>query len=292
MCEECGAHQHHQEHDHEHDQDQEHGHGHGCASHQGTGGPRPTVMAICGKGGVGKTSVSAMVTKILLAERPDAKVLVIDADPAVGLATALGVDVVHTVDEIRNDVIRSSRTGEAGDVAAILEELDYRVYEAMAEREHFAFLAIGRPETEGCYCKVNDYLKEVIEELVASFDYVVIDGEAGIEQVNRRVLETVTHLLLVSDCSLKGINVIRTIRDVADGGVMHYEHVGVLLNRVVDPADAHLVDLGDIDQVGCVIEDSPIRKLDIAGRSLLELPDTDPSVVAVAQALKRFGVLV
>jgi CO dehydrogenase maturation factor len=291
MCEDCEAHQHHQEHDHDHDYHQKHDHGHGASLH-GTDGPTPTIIAVCGKGGVGKTSISAMVTKVLLIKRPGARVLVIDADPAVGLATALGVDVVHTVDEIRNDVIKSSRTGEAGNVAAILEQLDYRVYEAMAERDHFAFLAIGRPETEGCYCKVNDYLKEVIEELVANFDYVVIDGEAGIEQVNRRVLETVTHLLLVSDCSLKGINVIKTIRDVADGGVMHYGRVGALLNRVVDPADAQLVDLGDIDRLACILEDSPIRKLDIAGRSLLGLPDDDPSVVAVAQMLEKFGVLV
>lgn len=83
----------------------------------------------------------------------------------------------------------------------LLSESRYKIAEAIVEKEGFAFLAIGRPESAGCYCRINSYLKEVITMISEQFDYVVIDGEAGIEQINRRVMEKVTHLLLISDTS-------------------------------------------------------------------------------------------
>ena len=98
----------------------------------------------------------------------------------------------------------------------------------------FAFLAIGRPESSGCYCKVNSYLKEVIGLLANSFDFVVIDGEAGIEQIQRRVMEKVTHLLLITDQSKKGTQVVATIKQVADE-LIRYDRIGVIVNRVTNP---------------------------------------------------------
>ncbi len=249
----------------------------------------PKIIAICGKGGVGKTSISALITRALL-EEGDKKILAIDADPAVGFATALGVEVGRTVDDIRNEVIATTLGGLREDKLAILKKLDYKVFEAMIEKDRFAFLAIGRPETEGCYCKVNSYLKTIIESLASKFDYVIIDGEAGIEQVNRRVMEEVTHLLLVSDSSYKGINVIKTIHEVAGGGVIKFERAGAIINRVKDLNEKDLVDLGDVELLGCMLEDEMIRRSDIEDRSLLELPD-GPSTRVISEMLEKFGVI-
>ena len=124
-----------------------------------------TVIALTGKGGVGKTSISAASVRILTERKPDAKILAIDADPAVGLSTALGVTVEETLDDIRlrvaNDV-----TGNLKNTEDILAEAKFRLLEAMKERGDFAFLAIGRPEAEGCYCAINSYLRNVIGMLV------------------------------------------------------------------------------------------------------------------------------
>ncbi len=250
---------------------------------------RPKVIAVCGKGGVGKTSISALITKVLI-EQGNKRILAIDADPAVGFATALGVQVVRTVDDVRNDLIERTRAGTRDDKMDILSKLDYEVFEAMIEKDRFAFLAIGRPETEGCYCKVNTYLKKIIESLVNNFDYVIIDGEAGIEQVNRRVMEEVSHLLLVSDSSFKGINVIKTIKEVASSGVMNYDRAGVIINRAKDVNETDRVDLGDLELLGCMVEDDNIRNYDIEGRSLLELPEGLLTEVLKA-ALQRFGII-
>ncbi len=282
MCENCAAHNHQGAHDAKPG---------GTASASRPKGGTPKVVAVCGKGGVGKTSISAMAVHAIEHHDPASRILVIDADPAVGLSTALGVDVVRTVDDIRNQIIDSSRTEDAGTVADILEKIDYEMFDAMAETDGYAFLAIGRPETEGCYCKVNDYLKEIIEGLIGHFDYVIIDGEAGIEQVNRRVLESVTHLLLVSDCSKKGLAVARTIKQVADGGVLPYEHVGLILSRVHKSVDAVRADTEGLDVLGCILEEDAVRSFDMDGTSLLDLPHDDPASMEVTSALHRFGVL-
>lgn len=245
------------------------------------------IIAVCGKGGVGKTSISALIIKVLL-EQKNARILAIDADPAVGFSAALGVQVGKTVDDIRNELIAATKGGLKEDKLSILARLDYNVFEAMVEKDGFAFLAIGRPETDGCYCKVNSYLKEIIEGLSAQFDYVVIDGEAGIEQVNRRVMEKVTHLLLVSDASFKGTNVIKTISKVADKVVKH-DRAGVLLNRLKNEDELTMVDLDGQELLGFLVEDDMVRSFDIEGKPLLKLPE-GPSVEAVRKMLGVFRV--
>ena len=193
------------------------------------------IIALTGKGGVGKTSISAALVKLLVEEFPEKKILAIDADPAIGLATALGIEPELTLDDIRNEIVANVEDGNTKEAMELLSESRYKIAEAIVEKEGFAFLAIGRPESAGCYCRINSYLKEVITMISEQFDYVVIDGEAGIEQINRRVMEKVTHLLLISDTSKKGLEVIKTIENVAME-LVKYDRIGLIVNRVEDPA--------------------------------------------------------
>lgn len=232
----------------------------------------PVIIAVCGKGGVGKTTISAMLTRLLMARR-HARILAIDADPAVGLATSLGLPVKKTVDQIRNELVCEVADGLAGEPAALLQRLDYDVLAALAEERNLAFLAIGRPEGEGCYCQVNRLLKAIIAKLAASFDYVIIDGEAGIEQVNRRVMTAVTHLLLVSDASRKGTDVCRTILSLAASAIA-YRRKAFIVNRVRPQEADFLSNLPrELKPAGQIPEAEEIRSMDMAGRSILDLPD-------------------
>ena len=248
------------------------------------------ILAFAGKGGVGKTSLAALTVRLLTEQNPSARVLAIDADPAVGLATALGVDVTHTVDDVRKEFIEAFEDGRKRAAIEVLNEAHYEITDSVVETEKFAFLAIGRPEGAGCYCKVNAFLKDIIGALAESFDYVVIDGEAGIEQVNRRVMEKVTHLLLVSDASRKGINVIQTIKNVADQLCM-YEETGALINRVRSQKVKDLVDTGDIPVLGFLPEDDGLAMLDIEGRSLMELDPQSETLQALRAALRKMEIL-
>lgn len=248
-----------------------------------------TVIALTGKGGVGKTTISATIVRLLTEAYPDAKILAIDADPAIGLSIALGAEVKETLDDIRQRVA-DDVTGKLQDTQDILAEAKFRIFEAIEEQHGFAFLAIGRPESAGCYCAINTYLREVIGMLVKDFDYVVIDGEAGIEQINRRVMDKVTHLLCVSDQSRRGLQIIGTIKNVADGLVM-YDKAGLILNRAAYPEKIDFTDMDGIPVVAVIGPDETLAENDIEGESVFELPEDCNVMKGTRKALENIGIL-
>ena len=248
------------------------------------------IITVAGKGGVGKTSISASMVRLLVEKYPDKKILAIDADPAVGLSVALGVDVKLTLDDIRMSIVDSVENGDAKEALELLSEARFRIFDALVEMPGFAFLAIGRPESSGCYCKVNSYLKEVISLLANSFDYVVIDGEAGIEQIQRRVMEKVTHLLLVTDQSKKGGQVVTTIKSVADE-LIAYERIGVIINRVTNPELADMMQIPGVEILSLIPADSAFAANDIKGKSVMELPEDSAMLKGVREALQKIEIL-
>ncbi len=250
---------------------------------------KSVIIATAGKGGVGKTSLSASIVRCLVEKYPDKRILAIDADPAVGLSTALGIDVKITIDDIRKEIISSIDEGDTRGAVELLGEAKYRIFDALSEADGFSFIAVGRPETAGCYCKINSYLKEVISILSNEFDYVVIDGEAGIEQINRRVMEKVTHLLLVTDPSKKGCQVLDTIKSVADELVM-YDKVGAIINRVNNKAVLDYINLENIDILATIADDDNLALFDIKGENIFNLPKNSNIVIGARTALEKWGI--
>lgn len=248
------------------------------------------IITVAGKGGVGKTSISASIVRLLVEKYPDKRILAIDADPAVGLSVALGVDVKLTLDDIRMSIVDSVENGDTKEALELLSEARFRIFDALIEMPGFAFLAIGRPESSGCYCKVNSYLKEVIGILANSFDYVVIDGEAGIEQIQRRVMEKVTHLLLITDQSKKGEQVLKTIKGVADE-LISYDKIGVIVNRMTNPELKDLVKVPGAEVLAYIPADSGFAANDIKGKSVLELPADSVMLNGVKEALHKIEIL-
>ena len=247
------------------------------------------ILAVAGKGGVGKTSVSAAMIRLIARAYPQKRILAIDADPAVGLSTALGVEPGRTLDDIRKE-ITGEVAGREGGVGDVLESVKGRLLRSMLHCGGYDFFAIGRPETAGCYCAVNTYLRQVISLLIHDYDYVVVDSEAGIEQVNRRVLEKVTHLILVSDASRKGTQVIQTVKRVADELVM-YEKCGAVINRVSDPSAMDFVDTGGIPVLSVIGEDAGQTEFDILGKSVFDLPDGAVILRGTEEALRKLDIL-
>ena len=248
------------------------------------------IITVAGKGGVGKTSISACMVRVLSDRYPDKKILAIDADPAVGLSVALGVDVKLTLDNIRTSVVDSVENGETREALELLSEARFRIFDALVETPKFAFLAIGRPESSGCYCKVNSYLKEVIGMIANNFDYVVIDGEAGIEQIQRRVMEKVTHLVLVTDQSKKGGQVINTIKKVSDD-LIEYERIGIVINRITNPELADLIKVPGVEVIAKIPSDPGFAANDIKGKSVMELPENDVLLNVAKEALKNLNLI-
>jgi CO dehydrogenase maturation factor len=233
------------------------------------------ILAVCGKGGVGKTTVSAVGARALASR--GVRSLVVDADPAGGLAMALDIELIAEI-----------KAGQR-DERDLAVSVDYLVAEALTEKGGIAFLAIGRPEDVGCYCKVNVILKDAIEGLGSMFDAVLIDAEAGIEQVNRKVMGSVDYVLLVSDTSAKAVRVAETIKGVADKMVAG-EGAALLVNRFRDESEVERVrSETSLDVIGSIPEDDTVRTFDAGGTSFFDLPDC-PASEAIDKALTQAGL--
>ena len=248
------------------------------------------IVALAGKGGVGKTSLAASIVRVITEDRPGSRVLAIDADPAVGLSTALGITVTSTLDDIRRAVIKSAEDGRPREAIEMLNESRFRIFDTMVDTNGFSFLAIGRPENEGCYCSVNAYLKEVVGMLAHDFDYVVIDGEAGIEQIQRRVMEKVSHLILISDQSRKGTHVAETIKQVADEMVM-YDRIGAIINRVTNPELNRYIEIPGVEILAYIESDEAQAANDVQGKSVFALPEDSKVLYGVREALRKIEIL-
>jgi CO dehydrogenase maturation factor len=248
------------------------------------------ILAVAGKGGVGKTSISSAFVRLIAEAHKDARILAIDADPAIGLSTALGVEPKETLDDIRKKIVTSVESGAPKEAIEILGEARYRIFDTMVEKNRFSFLAIGRPESAGCYCKVNAYLKEVISLLADEFDYVIIDGEAGIEQINRRVMEKVTHLFLVTDPSRKGTQVIDTIKKVADELVM-YDKCGAIVNRIPNEDAIPFIKIESAEVLAYIPDDREHADNDIKGLSIFDLPEDAPVIKGAREALTKMAII-
>jgi len=251
--------------------------------------PARRIIALCGKGGAGKTAVAAMMAGAVIRADPSARMLLIDADPAGGLGQAVGVEARKTVGEVRESVIAQARKKDTALKKKIANEIDYYIMEALEERPGFSLLAMGRGEAVGCFCPVNTLLREAVEELAGNYGRIIIDGEAGIEQIMRQVMKSVDTLLVISDLSARGLNTAALIKNlVRNKGVLSSPETLLVVNRVVDVASAkRMLKARGFTAAALIPEDPLVRERDAASLPLMEMPPDAPSMKAAAALSKR-----
>ncbi len=241
------------------------------------------VIAVCGKGGVGKTAFTALLTRVL-SEQSNGSLLVVDADPALGLNYALGRTTEKTIGSVRDAILKAAETSNRKEMESLAEKVDYLVAQSLDEGKDFSFLAMGRMDKVGCFCSVNDLLKAALAEVVDQFDVTLIDGEAGLEQINRQVIEHIDTLIIVTDTSFRGFKTVSHIKGLVDEGLIpDCKTIGVVFNRAqsdVDQLQTMVSGLG-IKVLGSVPYDKEIEVFDLEGRSLINLPDSNSALRSV-----------
>lgn len=257
-----------------------------------------TTIALAGKGGVGKTTVAAMIIKYLVQNKPGA-VLAIDADPSSNLNMVLGLDLEWTVGDIREDIlgqVKQSLTAGGAAMGSLpggvnkRDYLDYHVRAALAEGSRFDLIAMGRSEGPGCYCAVNHNLREVIDGISKNYQYVVIDNEAGLEHLSRRTTRDVQFLLVVSDPTQRGLVAAQRVAAFRREFDIHIEKTYLILNGlrasvVPPPLQSHIASL-DIPLLGIIPDDERLMQFESDGRPLVELGDDSPVYQAVAAMMQ------
>lgn len=248
------------------------------------------LISVCGKGGTGKTALTAMMARALVESRRAGRLLVIDADPALGQLCALGVKPNRTMGQIREEIIRTAKSGNKDARTEIANKLDYMVFEALSELDHFALLAMGRTETLGCYCPVNSLLRGAIEKLSESFDTILVDGEAGLEQINRQVVRRLDTLVIVSDPTSRGMETAAAIKDMVEKEkIIACKQLALVFNRVSGSEallQASAAKIG-LEVFGLIPQDSEVAAYDLVGRPITELPENSSAQSAVRGVVER-----
>lgn len=248
------------------------------------------LIATAGKGGTGKTIFTAIMTK-LLAKGKKFKILVIDADPAMGLRSALGVEINKTIGQIREEIIKSAKSKREEKIW-ITKMLDYEILEALSEGDGFGLLVMGRQESAGCFCPANALLKNAIQSLSKSFDILLIDCEAGLEQINREVIRPVGTLVIITDLTMRGVQTAAAIKRSAQK-FTEADKMGLVVNRVKEGEEKSVQNLArhtGLKILGSIPEDGNITEWDLLGKPIIDLPETSPSVVAVRSILGNLGL--
>jgi len=244
------------------------------------------VIAFAGKGGVGKTTVASLVVRHL-ARSGKAPILAVDADPNSNLGETLGLEVPSTIGDIRENFMKDPQGVPSGmDKAIYLETL---VEQAMIEKPEFDLLVMGRQEGQGCYCMVNNILNNFTDKLSTSYKYIVVDNEAGMEHLSRRTSGKVDMLYLVTDYSLRGLRAVKRIYSMLGTLNLDVGSLGIVVSR--GPEKLGETFSAEADEIGvsvaAVIPDDPaLLEYDMEKRSLLDLPDDSPAVIAVEEMLK------
>jgi len=185
------------------------------------------IVAVAGKGGVGKTTVSAMLVQYLL--KIDKPVLAVDADPNSNLNVVLGLKYEETIADIREEV--KKQTPESFSKS---EFFGLRLEEALVEGDGFDLLVMGRPEGPGCYCAVNNILREYLAKISKKYKFVIIDNEAGMEHLSRRTAADIDLLLLVSDPTMVGINSAINAFNTAKSAGVKIKDITLVINKSKD----------------------------------------------------------
>ncbi len=246
---------------------------------------RGKTIAVTGKGGSGKTTISALLTG-LLAGKKELDILAIDADSAINLPYALGIETGKTVSEIREQIINDPKSRKKINNTPMQKVME----KSLVKGNGFRSLVMGRPEGPGCFCAINNLLKYGIDALSSQFDITLIDCEAGPEQVNRRVVSEVDVLIIVTDASLRSARVAGSIMDVIHNDeTIRPGYTGLVINRLKgdDTLLAEMAYQWHLEILGRIPEDELLAEYDGSGRPIIDLPDTSPSVVAAQTICDR-----
>jgi len=251
-------------------------------------------IAIAGKGGTGKTSIAALLIKLLSQK---GLVLAVDADPSTNLNQALGLSLEDdkTVGRIRENMTEDVSKGRFNPTIAKQEYLFNRITESLVESKGFDLLAMGRPEGPGCYCASNEFLRVSLDKLVKDYkyNYVVMDCEAGMEHISRQTTRDVDVLLIMSDPTMRGITTAARMKDLIGELRSKIGKVGLIVNRVkgeLSPEIKKAIDESNLQIIALIPEDHNLEALELKGRPITELPEESPLQLKVKEMIEGLGL--
>ena len=244
-------------------------------------------IAISGKGGTGKSTLSALIIR-WIKDNKTRSILAVDADSNVNLNDLLGISVDETVGGIREEMRKSVDQIPGGMTKQAF--LEYKIHTSLVETPDFDLIAMGRPEGPGCYCYANNLLRDILKTLSDNYQYVIIDNEAGMEHLSRRTTQNIDFLLIISDPSARGIRAAGKINRLLEELNTRVGGRHLLLNRVMDPvpeALQQIISEEGLSLLATIPEDEQLRKLDQTGKPVWNIPEESPIYFEIDRFMKK-----
>ncbi|MCP8312875.1 MAG: AAA family ATPase, partial [archaeon] len=242
-------------------------------------------MAVSGKGGTGKTTITALLIKIL-SKKVKGPMLVIDADPNSNLNEALGIEIENTIGDIRERFLKNK--DNLSPEHSKEEYLNYLIQSSIIESDDFDLIVMGRPEGPGCYCFINNVLRKVLDSVSQNYPLVLMDTEAGLEHFSRRTTRDIDLLLVATDPTINGARTAKRIKELCKELQINIGRILLIVNRVTPSMEGRIdevIKTSGIDFVGIIPEDPLIQQFSIEGKPLLNLPSSSIALKAVNEVV-------
>ena len=253
----------------------------------------PHTIAVAGKGGVGKTTTCGMLIDYLC-KKGNGPVLVVDADANSNLNEVLGVEVETSLGAIREEMAQAELKGSIPAGMTKADYADFKFNSAIVEEDDFDMLVMGRTQGKGCYCYVNGVLKTQVDKYAKNYSYIVMDNEAGLEHVARGTLPHVDTMLLISDCSRRGIQAVARIAEMVQEMNLNPTQMGLIVNRapggILDDGVKAEIEKHGLNLFGVLPHDEAVYRCDCDGEPSSKLPDNDPMKVALKGIAQSIGL--
>lgn len=252
-------------------------------------------IALAGKGGVGKTTICGMLIEYLCQKKKGA-VLAVDADANSNLNEVLGVEVESTLGDIREDIAQAELAAKSP-IPSGMTKADYaelRFGEALTEADDYDLLVMGRTQGKGCYCFVNGLLTAQVSKYAKNYRYIVVDNEAGLEHLSRGVLPQVDTILLVSDCSRRGVQAAGRLSEMIVDLKLGAKEVGLIVNRApngqISDGVREEIEKYHMKLMGVVPHDDTVYEYDAEGRPSVTVPADSPVKQAVHKIFDQLSL--
>ena len=253
------------------------------------------VIAVAGKGGVGKTTLCGLLIQYL-GEKGKGPILAVDADANSNLNEVLGVEVEATLGDVREEIAQAELAKE-NPIPAGVSKADYAEFKfnsALVEDDDFDLLVMGRTQGKGCYCYVNGLLQAQLAKYQKNYPYIVVDNEAGMEHISRGVLPSMQTAILVSDCSRRGVQAVGRIAKLIEECGMKPKTIGLIVNRApngeLNEGTKEEIEKQGLTLLGVVPQDESVYEYDCDGKPTVELPESNPVKKALRDIMDKLNL--
>ncbi len=243
-------------------------------------------IAVAGKGGTGKSTVSALLCRALInaGQKP---VLAVDADPNSCLPEKLGLVTEQTIGDLREE-LRKHPEKKPSSISKS-EWMEMGINSSISESTGVDMVVMGRQEGPDCYCFINNLLRQCMDTIGAQYKSTVIDNEAGLEHLSRRSNGAVEVMLIIANATAIGAKTASRIMDLVRGLDLNIGVTYLILNKVEGEVDADLMkqfESTGVEVIGQVPSDQMILDSEMKSESLLQISPDSQAAKSVEEILK------